>query len=194
MFFHDYSKTGVIYHIAHITDLKKILKDGIEYNDKITYERHYYSFHDFIDQLRPVNVPSWVIRKKAIFASMNYRKEPNFHSHTAVLAVKVDPTRCWVANENRANQIYEPFILQNVDGFREAKAYLETKGKALIKDYWETSLSFQENLKERKDLKESYDAEVMIFHSIPPENIEVLYLVSDHRTLEIQEWRRIFCM
>ncbi|AOY75828.1 hypothetical protein [Clostridium formicaceticum] len=194
MFFQDYDKTGVVYHIAHITDLKKILKNGIEYNDKITYEKHYYSFHDFIDTLRPDDVPPWVVRKKAIFASMNYRKEPTFHSHTAVLAVKIDPTRCWIANENRANQIYEPFILQGIEGFDGASNYLQTKGKSSVKSYWETSLSFQENLKERKDLTAGYDAEVMIFHSIPPEAIDILYLVSDHRTLEIEEWKRIFCI
>ncbi|SDJ98117.1 hypothetical protein [Natronincola ferrireducens] len=193
MFFQDYQNTGWIYHIIHITNLKKTLTEGIHYNDKISYENHYEKFHDFIDSLKTKNIPPWVIRKKAIFATINYRDNPCFHSHTAVLALKADKSKCWVANENRANQIYEPFILKEMEEFKGAKDYLNTKGRNLIKEYWETSLSFEDNIKERRDLVKGYDAEVMIFDSIPPEDIQLLYLTSDHRTLTVKEWKKIFC-
>lgn len=194
MFFEDYSKTQLIYHVAHITDLSKILTKGLCYDDKISYKNHYHSFHDFIDEIRPENIPSWVIRKKAIFATMNYKKNPYFHSHTAVLGLKVDPSKSWIANENKANQIYEPFILQEVEGFTKAKNYLDTKAQECIKEYWATSLSFEKNLSERRDLQEGYDAEVMILNDIPSKDIQLLYLVSDHRIMTPQQWRRTFCM
>lgn len=193
MFFDDYLKTGKVYHIAPINDLGKILSDGIKYNDKVTYEDKYCDFHCFIDSLKPSHIPSWVKRKEAIFATMNYRKDPNFYSHTVVMALKVDPSRCWIANESRANQIYEPFILQKVDSLRAAKKYIDEQGKDIIGEYWSTSLSFEENLNKRMDLKEGYDAEVLIFHPIKPEDIEILYIVSDHRVMEFSEWKKVFC-
>ncbi|MCC5910525.1 MAG: hypothetical protein JJT76_08830 [Clostridiaceae bacterium] len=193
MFFQDYSKTSYIYHVAHITDLKNILLKGIQYHDKISYKKHYHSFHGFIDQYRPADFPSWVVREKAIFATMNYKNPPSFHSHTAVLALKVDISKCWVANENRANQLYEPFILQEIDAFSKATDYLAVEGRNMVQEYWETSLSFEDNLKVRRDLQEGYDAEVMIFHVIPPEDIKVLYLVSDHKVLSVEQWKNIFC-
>ncbi len=193
MFFEDYFKTGRVYHIAPVNDLGKILSDGIKYDDKVTYEYKYYTFHCFIDSLKPAYIPSWVKRKRAIFATKNYRKEPNFSSHSVVTALRVNPSKCWVANENRANQIYEPFILQEVDPLKGAGEYMKTEGKKSVEEYWRTSLSFEENLKKRMDLQDGYDAEVLIFHDIRSEDIEVLYIVSDHRVMEFDEWKEIFC-
>ncbi len=194
MYFDDYSKTKRVYHIAPINDLKNILYEGIKYNDKVTYENKYCNFHNFIDNLKPDNIPSWVERKKAIFATMNYREKPNFHSHTVVMALKVDPSKCWIANESKANEIYEPFILKEIDALKGAKKYIDTNGKNLIKEYWRTSLSFKENLSKRIDLKNNYDAEVLILHSVKPEDIEVLYIVSDHKVMEFDKWKRVFCL
>ena len=193
MFFDDYLKTGRVYHVAPVNDLGKILSNGIKNDDKITYEYKYYDFHCFIDNLKPEYIPSWVERKKAIFATKNYRKEPNFCSHSVVMALKIEPSKCWIANESRANQIYEPFILQEIESLKGAKEYMETKGKRSIEEYWQTSLSFEDNLKKRLDLKDGYDAEVLIFHNIEPKNIEILYIVSDHRIMEFDEWKKIFC-
>ncbi len=193
MFFADYSKTRKVYHIAPINDLNQILLHGIRYDDKVTYEDKYYQFHCFIDRLKPSYIPSWVQRKKAIFATMNYRIEPNFHSHTAVMALTIDTKKSWIANESKANQIYEPFILQEVDLFNGAKKYISGEAKDVIKEYWETSLSFEENINRRMDLKEGYDAEVLIFHAIEPKDIEILYIVSDHKVMELNEWKKVFC-
>ena len=193
MFFQDYTKTNRIYHIAPINDLKKILAEGICFDDKISYHTKYYDFHEFINSQRTDSIPDWVDRGKAIFASMNYRSKPTFHSHTVVMSVKIQPSKCWTANENKANQIYEPFIMKDIDMFQEAGYYLENRGKNLLREYWKTSLSFEENLIQRRDLTKGYDAEVLILHSIPPEDIEVLYIVSDHRILKPHQWRQIFC-
>jgi len=193
MFFEDYLKTGKVYHIAAINDLKQILLQGIKYDDKITYEDKYCDFHCFIDSLKPAHIPSWVKRKKSIFATMNYRVDPNFHSHTAVMALKIDPSKCWIANESRANQIYEPFVLQEVEALKRAKEYVNGEGKDIIEEYWETSLSFEDNLNIRMDLKKGYDAEVLIHHQIEPKDIEILYIVSDHKVLKLNEWKEVFC-
>lgn len=193
MFFEDYLKTQKVYHIASINDLKKILEEGIKYDDKVTYEDKYCNFHCFIDSLKPDYIPAWVKRQRAIFATMNYRLDPNFHSHTVVMALTIDPSKCWIANESRANQIYEPFILQEVESLKGAKNYIDQEGKALIEEYWKTSLSFEENLSKRMDLNDGYDAEVLILHSIEPKDVEVLYIVSDHRTMKLNEWKKAFC-
>ncbi|MFW5647882.1 MAG: hypothetical protein ACOCG5_02220 [Candidatus Alkaliphilus sp. MAG34] len=193
MFFDDYFKTGKVYHIAPVNDLGKILSDGIKHDDKVTYEYKYYAFHCFIDSMKPAYIPSWVKRKDAIFATKNYRREPGFCSHSVVMALDVEPSKCWIANENRANQIYEPFILQGVDSLRDAGEYVKTQGRKLIEEYWETSLSFEENLRKRMDLKDGYDAEVLIFHDVRPEDIEILYIVSDHRVMKFDEWKKVFC-
>ncbi len=193
MLFQDYNETKRVYHIASINDLDEILKKGIDFDDKATYRTKYYAFHEFINQHRNEKIPSWVDRRKAIFASMNYRSRPRFYSHTVILSVTIKPERCWVANENKANQVYEPFIMKDAEPFKEAQCYLKARGSELLKEYWRTSLSFEDNLIKRRDLKKGYDAEVLIFHPIPPEDIEILYIVSDHRRLRPHQWREIFC-
>jgi len=180
MLFPDYSETQRVYHIVNIVDLEKVMDKGIRYDDKYTYEYQYFEFHDFIDKERTKKIPPWVVRKKAIFASMNFSESHYFHSHSAILAVKIDPKKCWVANENLANYIYEPFILQSMSEFEDCKTFLETEGKRIIKEYWNTSLSFEENLTVRRDREKGYDAEVLIFHDIKPDDLELLYIVSDH--------------
>lgn len=192
--FSDYQKKGVIYHIISLTDLKKTLKEGITFDDKITYKTKYDGFHQFIDQKKPDWIPNWIIRSKTIFASMNYTKNHKFHSHSAILAIKINPKRCWIANENCANQIYEPYILQNIEGFQKCERYLNTKGRDLLTKYWETSLSFKDNLKVRMDQSDGYDAEVLVMHDIKPTDINVEYIVSDHRMLRVDEWKKIFCL
>ncbi|WZL74060.1 hypothetical protein QBE52_04775 [Clostridiaceae bacterium 35-E11] len=193
MLFPDYNESSKIYHVVSITDLKKTMKEGIRYDDKVTYKTKYDGFHQMIDQEKPLWIPNWLIRKKAIFASMNYPKGHKFHSHTAILAITIDPKRCWIANENRANQIYEPYILQNIKEFKECTGYLEREGKKMLKEYWETSLSFEENLKIRMDKRKGYDAEVLIAHPIKPTDIQVKYIISDHRILSVEGWKKIFC-
>lgn len=194
MFFSDYINTNTIYHIISIIDLDRALKYGIGYDDKRTYDSKYYEFHDYIDKYKNENVPDWVIRKKAIFGSLNFAKDHKFHSHTALLGIRIDPKMCWIANENLANQIYEPFILQSVDEYSKSKKYLVNEGNGLLNKYWETSCSFNENLKIRVDNQKGYDAEVLIFHHIKPSDIEVLYIISDHRMLTKKEWKQRFCI
>ncbi|TCO69859.1 hypothetical protein [Marinisporobacter balticus] len=194
MLFLDYGQTGVIYHIISLTDLKKTLRTGIVFDDKVTYKTKYDGFHQCIDKQKSDAVPNWVIRSRAIFASMNYPKTHKFHSHSAILSIKINPKKCWIANENCANEIYEPYILRNIKGFEACSHYLETKGKRLLKKYWETSLSFEENLKVRIDKKKGYDAEVLVNHSIKPEDIRIEYILSDHRILCVEEWKKIFCV
>ncbi|MFZ5966085.1 MAG: hypothetical protein ACOYVK_02750 [Bacillota bacterium] len=193
MFFPDYEQTGVVYHIVSIIDLEDVLSQGIRYNDKITYKSKYHKFHRMIDSLKTKHIPEWVIREKSIFASFNYPKDHKFHSHTAILAIKIDPDRCWVANENCANQVYEPFILERIDYFCQCSRYLEKEGKELLLKYWDTSLSFRENLLRRLDKKKGYDAEVLIQHDIPPENIQLLSIISDHRMMDVHSWIERFC-
>lgn len=193
MLFPDYTETNVVYHIISIVDLDKTLKNGIKYNDKKTYKIKYFGFHDYIDKHKTENVPHWVIRKNAIFGSLNFAKDHKFHSHTAILAVRIDPNRCWIANENLANHIFEPFILSKVDEYKKSSNYLKTEGCRILREYWETSLSFEENLINRCDLQKGYDAEVLIMHDIKPEDISVLYIVSDHSILTNEEWKKYFC-
>ncbi len=194
MIFPDFEETGVVYHVVNINDLQRTLENGICYDDKYTYQIKYNRFHHFIDQHKLENIPDWVIRSKAIFASINYPESHKFHSHAAVVAVRINPERCWVANENCANQIYEPYILQNVEGFHRCIHYLQSEGKLLLKKYWETSLSFTDNIEYRMDKKEGYDAEVLIQHSIMPEDIEVKYIISDHRMMKVEAWKERFCI
>ena len=193
MLFPDYENTGVIYHIVSITDLQQTMAEGINYDDKVTYKTKYYDFHQFIDDSKPQWVPPWVIRRKAIFASLNFHEWHKFHSHSALLAIKIDKEKCWIANENCANQVYEPFILQNLTLFEKCKNYLHTEGKELLRKYWDTSLSFLDNLERRLDRIKGYDAEVLVCHNIKPQDIEIRYIISDHRRLRVEEWKQRFC-
>jgi len=193
MLFPDYNETKRIYHIVSIIDLERVIKEGIRYNDKKTYKSKYYYFHDFLDAHRTEKIPPWVVRKKAIFGSLNFEKDHKFHSHTALLGIKVDPDKCWIANEDLANHIYEPFILKDVVGFEECKKYLKDCGAKILKEYWDTSLSFNENLKYRLDKDKFYDAEVLILHDIKPQDIEIISIISDHNFLSVKEWKEHFC-
>ncbi|MTI46694.1 hypothetical protein [Sporosalibacterium faouarense] len=190
MLFEDYTETKVVYHVAPITDLDKIMKNGIRYDDKKTYVSKYLSFHQYINKFKPKDSPVWLNREKAIFASLNYSGNHCWHSHSVLMALKISPEKCWIANENLANILYEPFILKDTIGFSEAKLYLKEKGEEIVKKYWDTSLSFKENLKIRKDREKRYDAEVMIFHDIKPSEIKLLSIVSDHKNMKIEEWKR----
>ncbi len=194
MIFPDYEETRCVYHIISLIDLKKTLKDGIAYDDKITYHTKYDGFHEWIDRFKPSSIPHWVMRSKAIFASMNYSKDHSFHSHSAILAITINPERCWLANENCANQIYEPFVLQDIDEFSTCRNYLEKEGAELLRKYWDTSLSFKNNLEVRRDQQKNFDAEVLIFHPIEVKDIRITYIISDHRIMTIDDWKKRFCL
>lgn len=191
-FFPDFNTTEVVYHVACITDLDNILKNGIKYNDKSTYSTMYLEFHKYISSLKPKDIPDWVIREKAIFASLNYKKDHSWHSHSVILALKIDKERCWIANENLANRIYEPFILKDVKYFEAANSYLNREGKKTIEEYWNTSLSFNENLLIRRDKEKGYDAEVMIFHDVRPEDITILRIITDHKIMTFEECLELY--
>ncbi|MEJ8554671.1 hypothetical protein [Tepidibacter sp. Z1-5] len=192
--FDDYTKTKRVYHVISLKDLGYVMKNGISFDDKITYITKYKGFHDYIEDLKTDKVPDWVDRKKAIFASLNFRKDHYFHSHSALLSLKINEDMCWIADENLANEIYEPFALRNIEGFEYCNKYLDTKAKDVITRYWETSLSFKENLKVRRDLSEYYDAEILIANHIPKEDIEILKIYSDHNAFSLDEFRNYFTL
>ena len=191
MLFPDYKETKAVYHITSVNDLGKILKEGIKYDDKDTYLSKYLGFHKFIDSIKPLEIPDFVVREKAIFASLNFEETHKWHSHSVLLEIKINPEKCWIANENLANRIYEPFILKDIDRFNYADKYIKTEGEKMIEKYWKTSLSFTKNLELRNDCKKGYDAEVMIFHPIHPQEIKILAIVSDHRMMLIDDWEKV---
>lgn len=190
--FRDYRETKCIYHVVTLTDLENTLKHGICFSDKNTYKNKYQEFHNYIDGYKPDNIPEWVIRSKAIFGSMNFKPGHMWHSHSALLSLKINVDLCWICNENIANFLYEPLMLQSIKNFETAKDFLERNGQSVVRDYWDSSLSFKENLLKRRDKKTGYDAEVLILHDIPPEDIEVLYIASDHRFMKVGEWKEFF--
>lgn len=190
--FKDYSETGVVYHVVTITDLSEVLKHGLKFDGKHTYVTKYQEFHEYIDRGRPDFIPEWVVRSKAIFASLNFKDNHSWHSHSAVLSLKLNMDKCWVCNENIANFLYEPLMLQKIDGFEAAKDFIGRNGPKILKDYWNSSLSFEENINLRYDKKRGYDAEVLILHDIPPEDINILYIASDHRYMDIEQWKQSF--
>lgn len=192
MTFEDFEQTGALYHVVSIIDLEKTLSEGIRYDDKLTYLSKYYNFHNYFDKYKTENIPPWVERRKAIFCSMNFKSDHSWHSHTALLKIRADIKKCWVCNENKANPLFEPFILQNIPGFEEAKEFIDEYGPHMVQDYWRNSLSLEENLEKRRDKEEGYDAEVLIFQDIPPENIECLFIVSDHKNMSPEEWIKYF--
>ncbi|OGO77658.1 MAG: hypothetical protein A2Y23_11935 [Clostridiales bacterium GWB2_37_7] len=192
MLFRDYTATKVVYHVVTITDLEKTLKNGIRFHDKATYKSKYHEFHSFFDERKPDRLPDWVMRSKSVFASLNFKNDHIWHSHSAVLSIKIKEDLCWVCNENIANFLYEPLMLGHVEGFDSAKEFIIKKGSRVAEDYWNCSLSFIENLKQRKDKKAGYDAEVLIMHDILPKDIELLFIASDHRCMEANKWKDFF--
>ncbi|MDF2841000.1 MAG: hypothetical protein K0Q99_1772 [Clostridia bacterium] len=190
--FKDYTETKTVYHVVTITDLDDTLKYGIKFNDKNTYKSKYHEFHRFLDEKRPLHIPDWVIRSKAIFASMNFKSEHKWHSHSALLSIQIKEELCWICNENIANFLYEPLMLGQVPGFQSAKEFISRNGSKIGEDYWNCSLSFQDNLEKRNDKKIGYDAEVLILHDILPRDIELLYIISDHRCMEVNKWKDFF--
>lgn len=186
------AEQGYAYHVINIVDLGKTLQEGIVFDDKNTYLSKYIDFHEYFDLYRPVSIPGWVERKKAIFASMCFKKDHCWHSHSAILRLRIKPDRCWVCNENLANFIYEPFILQSLEDFGATREYMRLYGGDFVEKYWNNSLSYEENLQKRYDKREGYDAEILIMHPIPPEDIECLYIVSDHQTMSFREIKAHF--
>jgi hypothetical protein len=123
---------------------------------------------------------------------MNFRESHPWHSHSAVLGLQINEELCWICNENIANSLYEPLMLQDIPGFDAAKEFVRKKGDRAAKDYWEDSLSFKENLRIRNDKKAGYDGEVLILHDIPPKDIKLLCIASDHRYMEVNKWKEAF--
>jgi len=192
MSFIGIAEQGYVYHVINIIDLEKTLREGIRFDDKNTYLNKYIDFHKYFDLYKPEGIPVWVERKKAIFASMSFKDGHSWHSHSAILRLRISQDRCWVCNENLANFIYEPFILQSLEYFEGTREYMRLYGQAFVGKYWSSSLSYKENLQIRHDIKEGYDAEILIMHPIPPEDIECLYIVSDHQIMSFREWRAYF--
>ncbi|MHB1394637.1 MAG: hypothetical protein ACYCYE_16550 [Clostridia bacterium] len=192
MMLKDSAGQGYAYHVVNITDLEKILTEGIKYDDKSTYGSKYYDFHSYFDYYKPAAIPAWVERKKAIFASICFKEGHKWHSHSAVLKVKIQKDRCWICNENLANFIYEPFIFQHMEGFGNTQEYMRTNGRIFVEEYWKHSLSYNDNLRDRHDKKEGYDAELLIMHKVPPQDIDCLYIVSDHQIMSYKECQEFF--
>lgn len=192
MKFEDYTQTKMIYHIANINDFKSILDNGIKYNDKSSYKNKYVDFHKFIDNYKPSYLPDWVIRQRAIFGSMNFKDDHTWHSHSVVLGVKVKEDHCWIANENLVNEIYEPFILKDNNTFNYLYDYIDTIGVRNIKEYWNTSLSFRDNLRNRQDKTGNFDCEVLIFHDIMPEDITPIAIITDHKYIKYKDIKNIY--
>lgn len=192
MSFIECAEPGFAYHVVNIIDLERTLLEGIKFDDKNTYKSKYIDFHKYFDQFKPESIPHWVERKSSIFASIRFRDGHSWHSHSAILRIKILKHRCWVCNENLANFIYEPFILQSLDGFSNTREYMRNNGKDLVEEYWNNSLSYNDNLQKRYDKREGYDAEILIMHHIPPENIECLYIVSDHQIMSYKQWQGYF--
>jgi hypothetical protein len=190
--FKDYTETKVVYHVVTITDLDNTLKHGIKFNDKNTYKSKYHEFHRFIDEKKPEYIPEWVVRSNAIFASMNFKPDHMWHSHSALLSIRIREELCWICNENIANFLYEPLMLQQVSGFDSAREFIRKNGSKIVEDYWKCSLSFKDNLLLRKDKMAGYDAEVLILHDILPKDIELLDIASDHRCMEVDKWKKFF--
>lgn len=182
----------MVYHVVTISDLDDTLKYGIRFNDKNTYKSKYYKFHNFIDDRKTEQIPDWVIRSNAIFASMNFKTNHTWHSHSALLSLKIQEDLCWVCNENIANFLYEPLMLQDVTGFESAKSLIDKSGSKIVEDYWNCSCSFKDNLRLRKDKIAGYDAEVLILHDILPKDIKLLYIASDHKCMEVGKWKKSF--
>ena len=190
--FEDYDKTRCLYHVINILDYKNVMQNGIKYDDKNTYLNKYYDFHSYFDDFKSDRIPKWVERKKAIYTSLNYKDSHQWHSHSVILKVTVDESKCWICNENLANILYEPLILQEVPNFKEAKAFMNRNAPKIAKKYWDESISFIENKKERKDKNPEYDAEVLVFQDIRPEDIECIYIISDHKMMSIKQWKEYF--
>lgn len=186
--FEDYKKTRCLYHIIDINDLDETIKNGIKFNDKKTYQYKYSEFHNFFDERKPLELPDWVIRSKAIFGSLNFNDNHYFHSHSVILKIFVDEKKCWVCNENLANLIYEPLVLMKMSIFENKKTDMYSFCNNIAKRYWEESCSFLENMSIRNDLMEGFDAEVLIMHEILPKNLEILSIVSDHKIYKYDDW------
>src|SRR5690554_6874960 len=191
LLFPHYNETKVLYHVVHIIHLKDILSKGIQLNERNLHSEDKYSkFNQFMDQYRTTNVPPWVLRERAFFASLNFSKDIHWHSHSALLAIKIQEEKCWIANENLANEIYDPFVLSDITDFDRAKTYLEGRAKDLAKNYWENSYALMDFLTlDLKDIKH-YDEEVMIFHDIPPQDIRCLMIITDHKKFTPASWQR----
>lgn len=185
----DYMNTRVVYHVAPIVQLKYILNNGLKSGGE---NSNYDEFNEFFDRFRPRNIPEWVLRKSAIYASMGFRKNHQWHSHSVLLSFKVDEDLCWIGNENLANQLFEPFILKDLFMFKDAEKLIKCRGEHYANKYWEHSLSFKDNLQVRMDKVQDYDAEVLVMHDVPPCDINVVKIISDHKFLDIDEWNLLF--
>ncbi|TZE81708.1 hypothetical protein [Calorimonas adulescens] len=192
MLFPDYDETHLLYHIASISDLKTIFKYGLRFNRRLSYKGKYHDFHRFMDKNRTMNVPGWVMREKAVFASLNFKDCQVWHSHSAILSVRINEDYCWVANENTANYLYEPFILNHIPGFASLSDFLYNKGKEIAKEYWENSMSFKEYLLKKSCLGSDYDAEVLMMNDIKPNDIKLLAIITDHRIVTIDELNQTY--
>ncbi len=190
--FEDYDKTGCLYHVISILDYKNVVRNGIKYDDKNTYIDKYYGFHAYFDDFKSERIPSWVERKKAIYTSLNYKDNHQWHSHSVILKVLANENKCWVCNENLANILYEPFVLQGNKYFEETKEFMNSYGPKAARKYWDESISLLDNKKVRKDKMPDYDAEVLVFENIKPEDIECIYVISDHKMMSIKEWQEYF--
>jgi len=188
--FKDYCDTKRIYHIAPVIKLKEILERGLKVDESCSSK--YCDFNTYFDKYKPDSIPEWVSRKEAIYGSLNFRKDHKWHSHSVLLACKIHEERCWVGNENLANILYEPFALRDINIFPGVNRFLESHGKQFVLRYWKNSLSFVENLVTRLDKYKGYDAEILVMHDIPPEDISIISIISDHKIMSVDECNHIF--
>lgn len=190
MLFPSYKETKVLYHVVDIIHLKNILNNGIKINERNKYsDEKYDEFNKYLDQNKSEKIPPWVKREMAFFASLNFKKNTKWHSHSALLAIRIQEEKCWIANENLANEIYDPFVLQHINKFNNAKKFMKNFGAQRTLKYWEHSFSFREYFDLGIDKRENYDEEVMIFHDIYPQDLNCLMIVTDHNIYTPEQWQ-----
>lgn len=188
--FKDYTITKRVYHIAPLIKLKEILEIGLKISESCSSK--YDDFNTFFDKCKPNRIPEWVSRKKAIYGSLNFTRNHKWHSHSVILSLKIDEQRCWIGDESLANILYEPFILRDISIFSEVDKFFKSCGEQFALDYWENSTCFMDNLIKRFDRDKEYDAEVLIMHDIPPMDINIIKIISDHKAMDINQCNNVF--
>ena len=174
----DFNETGLIYHGSQPENLASIFQNGLipQYNSPRDGHETIYNAHY---RYRPKSIPDWVDPRRCIYGYMNRARQGGWGGivdgivNGVTIGIKAADhitERTWTACVRFSDMVDCPEEAGYFDT-EERKAFFKDRMEPVsCKAYWETSLSFHDNLKIRLDhlLPMQGNHELLICSEIDP--------------------------
>ncbi|MBI1930842.1 hypothetical protein HYR99_42165 [Candidatus Poribacteria bacterium] len=182
--FPDFEDTALLYHGTAPDNLLSIFRHGLIPGYDPDPEEQHHTIYESHVRHRPAHIPNWVDPRYCIFGYLN-RSRQGGHSgiiegtviqaHLGIDAIPAITERTWVCCSQFSDWVYCPREAGYFDTDARTKYYRTVIEPVCSGAYWQTSLSFAENLAIRHDqlLRMQNSEELLICTDIAPTHLSL---------------------